>query len=253
MGRNVVILIALVIIIYLAVGVLLFIKQRDFLYFPTGKTGHTFDEIIFSNEGESISVIAVSLGMKKAILYFGGNGESVVFSAPDMARLFPSHTVYLFNYRGYGSSSGKPEERGLYSDAQHIYDQIKLRHDDISIIGHSLGSGVVTFLASERDVGKLVLITPFDSIKNVAQKKFWMYPMSLLLKDKFDSIGRVERVKAQTLVIAAENDEIIGRRHTENLIRAFPAAQIKVEIIKNAGHNTLSADKRYSLLLREFI
>ncbi len=239
------------VIIYITVGVLLFISQRSFLYFPTPRAGHKFDEKIFTNENESISTIVINKGQEKAILYFGGNGESVAFSAPDFAYIFPSHTVYLVNYRGYGGSSGKPEEKGLYSDAQHVFDMIRPKHQDVAVIGRSLGSGIATFIASIRDIDKLVLITPFDSIQNVAQKKYWMYPISFLLKDKFDSLSRVRQIKAQTLILIAENDEVIGIKHTNNLIKAFPASQITVETIKNTGHNTLSEDERYIFLLRE--
>ena len=241
------------VIIYLAVGTLLFITQRSFLYFPTQATSHNFDEVIFSNEGESISTIVINKGREKAILYFGGNGESVAFSAPDYAEIFPSHTVYMVNYRGYGKSSGKPEEKGLYSDAQHIFDEIRRKHSNVSVIGRSLGSGVATFVASRESVDRLVLITPYDSIQNVAQKIYRIYPMSILLKDKFDSLSRVKQIKAKTLILAAENDEVIGFKHTNNLIKAFPASQITVHVIGNTGHNTLSEDSRYSELLRAFL
>jgi len=241
------------IIIYLAVGTLLFIIQRSFLYFPTPAAGHNFDEVIFSNEGESISTIVINEGREQAILYFGGNGESVAFSAPDYAEIFPSHTVYLVNYRGYGRSSGKPDEQGLYSDAQYIFDEIKQKHQDVSVIGRSLGSGVATFIASKRDVDRLVLITPYDSIQNVAQRIYWIYPMSLLLKDKFNSLSRVKQIKAKTLILVAENDEVIRFKHTNNLIKAFPTPQITVHVIRNTGHNTLSENSRYSDLLRDFL
>lgn len=253
MGKNVVTPITLFVIIYIAVGVLLFISQRSFLYFPTPETRHNYDEVIFTNEDESISVIVINKGKERAILYFGGNGESVASSASDFANTFPSHTVYLVNYRGYGGSSGKPEEKGLYSDAQYVFDHISLRYQDVAVIGRSLGSGIATFVASKREIEKLVLITPFDSIQNVAQQKCWFYPMSILLQDKFDSLSRVKQIKARTLVIIAEYDEVIGSKHTNSLVKALPASQIIVETIENAGHNTLSADERYSLLLREFI
>jgi len=253
MGKNVVISIIVFASVYITVGALLFISQRSFLYFPTPKVRHNYDEMMLVNEGETISTIVVNKGKEKAILYFGGNGESAALSAPDFASFFPSHTIYLVNYRGYGGSSGKPDERGLYSDAQHIFDVIKPRHRDVAVIGRSLGSGVATCIASKRDIEKLVLITPFDSIQNVAQHKYWLYPMPFLLKDKFDSLSRIKQIKAQTLILIAENDEVIGLKHTNNLIKAFPVSQVRVETIKNAGHNTLSDDERYSLLLREYL
>jgi uncharacterized protein len=238
---------------YFSIGLLLYISQRSFLYFPTPVVTHNFDNVVIHNEGESINVILVNKEQNKALLYFGGNGETVAVNAPIFANIFPGYTVYLVNYRGYGGSTGSPGERGFYSDALSIFDKIKTKHSEISIMGRSLGTGVATYLAAKRDIGKLVLITPFDSIQNVAKQRFPIYPIKMLLKDKFDSLSRVKDIKAQTLVLIAENDEVIGLKHTENLVKTFPASQVTVKTILNAGHNTLSENDRYYQILKNFL
>ena len=240
-------------LIYLIPGLLLFINQRSFLYFPTEKTNHQYDKITFDNDGETIEVIVLNKGHKKALIYFGGNGESVVYNAPDYLRTFPDHTVYLFNYRGYGGSSGSPSEKGIFSDALSFYDRIEKQYSGISVIGRSLGSGVATWLAAERSIEKLVLVTPFDSIRNVAQKRYFMYPMSVLLKDKYDSIGRVGRIKSPTLALIAEKDTIIPYKNSTRLVQAFPQDQIAVKIVSGADHNTISWEKDYYDYLKRFI
>ena len=207
----------------------------------------------FNNSQESIKVTVLNKGKKKAILYFGGNAESVDYSSDDFSRIFQDHSIYLVKYRGYGGSTGKPEEQGIYSDALHIFDKIKPKYSAISIIGRSLGSGVASLVASKRNIDKLILITPFDSVENVAQKLFYIYPMFLLLKDKYDSFSRVSLIKAKTLVIAAENDQVIDKKHTKRLVDAFPPVQIRVEVIKNTDHNTISNSEKYYILLEEFI
>ncbi len=239
--------------LYISIGVLLFIGQRSLLYFPTEIIDHNFEEVGFSNEDEFINVIVLNKGKEKAILYFGGNAESVALSATDLVDLFASHTVYLMNYRGYGGSSGAPEERGIYSDALRFFDEIKPKHTEISVVGRSLGSGIATYLAVKRQLNKLVLITPFDSIQSVAQERFPFYPMSILLRDKYDSFSRAYHIRANTLVIMARNDDIIKNKHTNRLVKAFLPSQITVEIIDNVGHNNISEDARYYKLIQQFL
>ena len=232
-------LILLSVFLYLGVGILLFLFQRDFLYFPTKKVDHQFHEEIFKNDNHDINVIVINRGNKKAILYFGGNGDSVAYSASSFAENFQSHTIYLVNYRGYGGSSGVPSEEGIYSDALSIFDDLKSTHSNISIMGRSLGSGVATYVASKREIDKLVLITPFDSIENVAQSRFLIYPMSILLQDKYDSVGRVKDIRVETLVIISENDEVISFENSMNLVESFTPKQVAYEMIEGATHNNI--------------
>jgi len=240
-------------IVYLLLCFSLFIFQRDLIYFPAKKYPHDYNSQIFNVDGENIEVIVLNKGKKKGVLYFGGNAESVVHSAEHYSKDLPDSTVYLVNYRGYGGSTGAPEESILYSDALHIYDHIKERHRTISVIGRSLGSGVATYLSANRDIDKMVLITPFDSIENVAKSLYPIFPISLLLRDKFDSIGRVKSITATTLILLAQYDKVIPFKNSKQLINAFPKSQIKVNIIKDSGHNNLSMNSDYHILLSEFM
>lgn len=229
------------------------------MYFPTPKIHHDFDEIIFSNQGENLNIIVLNKNKQKAILYFGGNSESVVINADKFSEIFPEHTVYLFNYRGYGGSTGKPGEKENYADADALYEFLKNQYTDISVMGRSLGSGVATYLASVKHIEKLVLITPYDSIQSVAQMRFPIHPMSLLLKDKYNSAIKAKDVKAETMILIAEHDETIKLERTHGLIEAFAkshAAKISPIIsktIKNAGHNSILESERYYRLLRDFL
>ena len=240
-------------LIYILFGVFLFFRQRAMIYYPTPHESHPYTEITLNNDGESIKVIVLNPGGENAIVYFGGNAEAVVYNAYDFERCFPDHTVYLFNYRGYGGSSGKPTENGIFSDVLAFYDRIRPDHKSISAIGRSLGSGVAVYLASQREIAHLALVAPFDSISRVAQWQFPIYPISLLLLDKYDSFSRIREVKAQTLVIRGGNDRVIKARHTRRLISAFPEEQVSVFTIEDAGHNDIQGFAEYHRKLREFL
>ena len=243
----------IVLFLYCIAMLLLYIFQRDLLYFPTEKYHHPFEEIQLKNQNETISVIVLNKGKDKALIYFGGNGDAVVSNAEEFKSAFPNFTIYLLNYRGYGGSSGKPSEQAIYSDALALYEAIKPKHPKISVLGRSLGSGVATYVAANRDIDKTVLITPYDSILNVAQKRFKLFPVSFLLKDIYDSTSRVSRISSKVLVIAAENDQIIPMANTEKLVNEFPRDQLHFEIIKNSGHNDLSNSITYYPTIQAFL
>ena len=238
--------------VYLIVGVFLYIKQRDFIYFPTLSIGDNNQEEFHINS-QIIKTTIINQGKKDAIIYFGGNAEIVDYNINQFSKTFEEHTIYLVKYRGYSGSSGKPTEKGLYNDALAIYDKINLKYKTVSIIGRSLGSGVATFVASKRDIYKLALITPFDSVESVAQKRFPLYPVFIILKDKYNSIGRVDDINASTLIIIAQNDTIIEYANSEALVDKFPSSQISVETIEDATHNNIINYDKYYTLLKDFL
>lgn len=242
-----------IVFIYLLITALLYIFQRDFIYFPTSKKDHNYQIENFMINDEKIEVVVLNKKKENAILYFGGNAESVVNNASIFLEIFKNHTVYLINYRGFAGSSGNPTEEGLYKDSLSIYDKIIKRHKNISVMGRSLGTGIATYLASNRDTSKLILITPYDSIEHIAQDKYIFFPISILLKDKYNSVERVNKIKSKTLIILAQYDNIINSKYSQILIDAFPKEQIIVKTIKEMGHITLSDSKEYNLLLQNFM
>lgn len=188
-----------------------------------------------------------------AVIYFGGNAEEVDRSADDYAAAFPRHAIYLMNYRGYGGSDGSPSEAALHRDAAALYEYVASRHGSIVVIGRSLGSGVAVRLAVSNRVDRLILITPFDSIVNVARGLFPWLPLGILMRDRYDSYRSAPRVAAKTLVIAAERDEIIPPPLTDALCRAFSPERLSRVTIAGADHNDVSQSPSYWRALREFV
>lgn len=242
-----------ILLIYCIAGAVLFFFQRNLLYFPTAKIAHGYATLTLENENEALEVIVLNAGRDQALLYFGGNAEAVVLNATEFLNAFPQYTIYLLNYRGYAGSTGRPTEAGIYSDALALFDMVHEKQKIISVMGRSLGSGAATYLASKRPIQKMVLISPYDSIKSLAQNKFPIYPMFLLLKDKYDSIGRVIDISTKTTVLIAENDEVIPKKHSLRLSNEFPPEQITVKTIPDVGHNDISNKKEYYLWLKDFL
>lgn len=243
----------LLFIVYIGAGTFLYLQQRTFLYHPTQNLPSGYNTLVLKNDNEKISVIVLNEGHKNAILYFGGNAESMADSSDYIAGQFPGFTVYLMDYRGYGASTGEATEQGLYSDALKLYDRVKKKHDRISIGGRSLGTAVATYVAAHREVSKLALITPFDSIVNVAKGRYPLYPVALLLHDKYDSAARAKEISAKTFIVIAQNDQVISKERTQELIDAFSSKLLQITTISNRGHNDISSDDRYYKIMQDFI
>lgn len=226
---------------YVGVCGVLYLLQRSFLYFPTPEVDHTDAEAIYlDNDIARIKIWKAGSGNERAILYFGGNAEQVAQNITPFLEHLPGHDIYLMNYRGYGGSTGAPSETALYIDALALYDHVAEVHESVSIIGRSLGSGIATYVAANRDVEKLALITPYDSIENIAKSTYPLVPVSLLLHDKYDSAALVHRIDSATLIITAENDSVIPKRFTEALIESFDGASLETREIPGTHHQTVS-------------
>jgi len=242
------------VVLYLGACLLLYAKQRTLLYHPTPET-HTDDArpILLESAGETLKIWQTNPGQERAVLYFGGNGENVALRIPELGESFPHHTVYFVHYRGYGGSTGSPSENGLFQDALNIYDHVRKEHPRISTIGRSLGSGVAIHLASQRRLEKLVLVTPFDSIERLAGEAMPVFPVSLLLRDKYRSVELAPGIETPTLVLIAAQDEVIPRASTDRLVAAFDPARVVTHVLAGATHNTIGGDPEYRARLREYL
>lgn len=239
--------------IYAGFCLLMFLTQRSQIYFPVGESSAPgASSLSLARDGVEVKIWVVSRPGPRALLYFGGNAEDVAGSVGSFSQAFPAHSLYLMNYRGYGGSSGRPSEPALVDDAVALYDELEPRHAEISVIGRSLGSAVAMQLASRREVRDLVLISPFDSLVNVARFHMPYLPVRLLLLDRYDSATVAARIDARTLIVVAGADEIIPRARSEALAAAF-ASPPQVSVVEGARHNDLDRHPQFLAGIRRFL
>ncbi len=241
-------------IAYVVMCFLLFVFQRQMIYFPSSEVSVPGVAHTVLDTGEvHIKVWTINPGKEKALIYFGGNAENVAYNIDDFGTLFADRTVYLVNYRGYGGSSGSPREEGFYSDALLVYDHFMKHHTSLCVMGRSVGAAVATYLASKRVVDKLILVTPFDSAVNVGKKLYWFFPMGLILKERLDSADRASEITTDTLIIIAANDRIISYENTHNLVQAFKKTRVEVATLSDTGHNTVHLHPDYKKIITSFM
>jgi pimeloyl-ACP methyl ester carboxylesterase len=250
MPRVIFIVLALAALIYAALCLALFLAQRSFIYYPQPKSASDESPLTLNVDGATVLVSTRPLPSSEAVIYFGGNAEDVSYSLQTLADAFPNRALYALNYRGYGGSTGKPSETVLVADALVLFDRVHTDHTHITVIGRSLGSGVAIHIASERQVERLVLVTPYDSLVTIAASQFRYFPLAWLMLDKFESWRYAPKVTAPTQLIAAQYDEVIPLSSTEALQRHLPHSSATLTIIPGVSHNTISESPQYIPLLR---
>jgi len=178
-----------------------------------------------------------------AVLVCNGNAGNRSHRAPLAAALARAGlAVLLFDYRGYAANPGRPTEPGLAADARAALDYLAARPDvdpaRLVYFGESLGAAVALRLAVDRPPAALVLRSPFASLAEVGRRYYPWLPVSLLLADRYDALGRVGRLAAPLLVVAGERDRIIPASHSRRLFDAAPEPK-RFVLLPGAEHNDL--------------
>jgi pimeloyl-ACP methyl ester carboxylesterase len=245
-----------VLILYAGLCVLLFMFQRSLIYFPQPRSSHNGT----NHDGTTLMTLQVGTGTvlvstrpnpgSEALIYFGGNAEDVSRNMPDFSAAFPNYAIYLLHYPGYGGSSGSPSEQAILAGALALFDRVHAEHKNIVVVGRSLGSGVAIHVASLRPVERLVLVTPYDSLGDVAAHNYPFLPVRWLLRDKFESWKYAPQVTAPTRIIVAQHDEIVPRASTDRLRTRFKDGIVSYVVVTGVDHNTISDSADYLPLLK---
>jgi pimeloyl-ACP methyl ester carboxylesterase len=233
-------LLAITIGVYAGLCLVFVVFQRSFIYMPTPVTAAHAAAFLLEVPGATVRISSRPHDGPRALVYFGGNAEDVAYTVPELAQLFSDRAIYGMHYRGYSGSSGRPAEAALRSDARALFEMVHDRHSDVIVVGRSLGSSLAIQLAAEEPVSRLVLITPFESILSIARRVAPFLPMSLMLRDKYESWRYAPRVTCPTLILAASHDELVPMRDTEKLLAAFQPGVATMRVIGGADHNSVS-------------
>jgi len=189
------------------------------------------------------------------VIYFGGNAEEVSWLA-DLADHFAGWSLLLVNFRGYGESEGKPGEKELLEDGLVIYDYAKQRREvdskRIVAMGRSLGSGVAVHLAAHRRLRGVILVSPYDSIVEVAKRHYPFLPVSLMLRHRFDSLSRAPQIAAPLLCLVATEDRVIPAANSRALFETWRGTKTWHEVPRS-DHNSISGEPGYWRSISDFL
>lgn len=186
------------------------------------------------------------------ILSFAGNATNAQDLAERLRMAFPEHPIVAFHYRGYAPSGGIAGAQAMADDAPLAYDFVMARYRPrrVVAVGVSLGSGVSASLASQRPLAGLILVTPFDSLKNVARQIYWWLPVSLLMRHDLDSAAALTSSDVPVAIIAAERDGLVRPERTAALRLATRRLRHDVTLA-GATHNDIFLHPQFDAALQQ--
>ena len=245
---------------YVAICALAYALQDALMFYPRPNhpgavaelTGYSWKT---DNQGVALTGWlrpAVAPAAAPLVLYFGGNAEDMAISAMD--RPFEANVLYV-NYRGYGSSAGRPSEAALKDDALAVFDAAAgaiVSNGTTIAMGRSLGSGVAVYLASRRPLDAVVLVTPFDTMVRVAGGHYPWLPVRWLLNHRFESVELAPEITIPALVLVAEQDRIVPPARGVALAQAWGGEATLVRF-PHASHNDIHGAAGYTTAIADFL
>ena len=216
----------------------------------------TFSEVNVPVDGASLNALHFTVPQPRGVvLFFHGNAGSLRRWG-EVAESFTSrgYDLFVFDYRGYGKSSGKiKSERQLYDDADRVYVYVRERYpaENIVVYGRSLGSGIAAQLAVRHTPKILILETPYFSLKDLTAT-FYPYVPGFLLKFPLRTDLALPQVKSPVYLIHGTQDAVVPYPSSERLL-ALIASTKEMVTIPGGEHNGLRLTPTYNAALDRFL
>jgi pimeloyl-ACP methyl ester carboxylesterase len=233
-------LLALAVFAYGFVAVDIYFRQQSILYGPTARTGLKSALLSWTLGDRTIGYAREIAHPKTCWLLLHGNAGQAQQRDYVLPLLAPTDALYVLEYPGFGFRAGKPSRESINAAAFEAYEHLRTLNPGtpIAVIGESLGSGPACELARAAvPPDKIVLITPFDSLVNVAKGHFPFLPMGLMLRDRWDNVAALRTYRGPVEIFASLEDEVIPFRHAKSLADQHPGAVLRT---MTGGHNDWS-------------
>jgi fermentation-respiration switch protein FrsA (DUF1100 family) len=250
---------AVLFIAYWSLGLALYFMQPVFLYDPVQEVPYTpdelgldFERVIFkSSDGLMLSGWYVPAGNSElTVLFCHGNGGNMVHSLDTINILYNlGVNCFIFDYRGYGNSEGKPSEEGTYLDAGAAYkwltEEKKISPDNIIAFGRSLGGSIAAQLAGKVKVGAVIIESAFTSYVDIGRTFSPYMPVRWFARFSYRTIDYVKKIHCPVMIIHSRTDETIPFEFGLELYEAANEPKEFVEIFGSHNDGFLVSSETY--------
>lgn len=249
MGSMLILFIGVLLVTYLALATVLYVMQPKFLYSPMrevfstpAELGLDFEDVVFkSTDGLNLAGWYIPVDNPKfTVLFCHGNGGNIAHRL-DSINIFHNLGLncFIFDYRGYGDSQGKPNEEGTYMDAMAAYkwliEEKKTPAVNIIIFGRSLGGAIAAQLAGKVEARALVVESAFTSYVDIAKEYYPYMPVKWFARFGYETIDYIKEVLCPVMLIYSRNDEIVPYKFGLEIYEAANEPKEFLEIF--GGHN----------------
>ena len=255
------------ILFYILLTIIVFFFQRNLLYHPSVDnylednlaTQPTEIEKVKITTEDKIDLIGwfynKDIEKFKTIVFFHGNAGSLNNRTYKLNHFKDLNVNFLIiAWRGFSGNKGKPNELGLYEDAKSAVKWLNIKgvqDKNIILYGESLGTAIAVEIAQNKKYAGVILESPFTSMINMGKKYYPFFPVSLLLKDKFESHKKINKISVPVLVIHGKVDKIVPYDMGKKMYEL--ANQPKFFYSQEYGDHMLEYDERLLFALRQFI
>lgn len=224
-------------ILYMGLCLSLYIAQRTLLYSPD--KSKIYNDRLWGTLTSNDLVLGLETkdDYEQVIILFHGRSQNAAGKSA-YQKFFPqNYHLIVVEYPGYGLNNNQSiSKKNFLKHAREVMQYAKSKYgDNIILTGESLGTGIASQMASEFDIKKLFLITPYSSVRDVAQRKYWYAPIFLLLRDNYDNVKNLKEYTGQTLILISEKDTVIPPRYAEKLYKSLKNSKGKI-IVEQAHH-----------------
>ena len=251
-GRKILETAILITLFFFGFAFLLVIGENKIVYHPSKYPAGYWQpesyglqvEDIYFNAPDGVKLHAWFIPARNpsaTLLWYHGNAGNLTHRLDNILELRPLRlNIFIFDYRGYGRSEGKPDQNGIFQDSQAAYDYLTLNKniapENLFLFGRSLGGVCAIEIASKNKAAGLIVESAFTSAREMADKMFPFFPLKFLLRNKYNAIGTIASVNMSKLFLHGTEDELVPYSMGQKL---FKAAREPKEFyaIKGAGHN----------------
>jgi fermentation-respiration switch protein FrsA (DUF1100 family) len=254
-------------VVYLAAAALLWLLQARFIYYPMrslaytpGNIGLAFEDVrLHTGDGVSIHGWYIPAAAEKGVVLFCHGNAGNISHRLDTLQLLHGLglSTFIFDYRGYGKSTGKPSEVGTYNDAAAAWNYLvttrRIPPGKIVVFGRSLGGCIAARQAAKDKPGLLILESTFTSVPDMAAKIYPIFPVRLLCRYHYAALEYIKEVRCPVLVIHSSDDEIVPYRFGQMLFEAANEPKAFFEMKGSHNEGFIMSGTEYKTALDTFV
>lgn len=242
---------------YIGLGIVLFVLQKNYIYFPDSQD---FDSCYEFADSEKLNINGTRAYFKKnsdrlAVFYHGNAGSACqrIYIKEEFEKLGFSYIIV--EYSGYSGGTQKPSKGLLMRDVENVNQfVVKNKFKEIVIAGESLGSSLAIYHSTLVNSDKLLLISPFYKMADIAKRNYPAYPVSLMLTEDYNNSELIKKSQAKSVeVIHGTADKGVPVEQSRKLFAEIGIINKKYVEIPGAGHNDMFSFEETYKSIDEFL
>jgi uncharacterized protein len=242
---------------YVTFGLYLYFAQKKYIYFPDSNAD--FYDCPLFHDSQKVEFQGTRFYYKqnsaRLLVHYHGNADTACNSHAIKEILDELEYSYIFvEYAGYAGGNQEPSKELILKDVRNVSEYLKkISFSELTLMGESLGTGVASYHASLSKADKVLLVSPFDRLRSIAQKQYPIFPVKLLLTEEYDNVEWLKNQKGRLLIIHGAKENVVSMEFGRRLYENAGFSQKEFVPIEGAGHNDIYFFEKTIHTIKEFL